>query len=246
MILPTYNERENIGLLIDELSRILDSQRDFEIIVVDDDSPDKTWKIVEEKAKKDGRIRLLRRVGKRGLTSALNDGIAIAEGEIVGWMDCDFQMDPSKISELIEVVEDGYDVAVGSRFIRGGDDFRYSKDLNHEKIVIIHKLLSRLICLVTSIVFSTTHQDWTSGFIAIRREIFKEVRLQGDYGEYFMYLMHYIIKSGYKVKEVPYVLFPRQRGTSKTSDGYVDLIAKGIGYIMAVLRLSIIKRHKNI
>lgn len=243
VILPTFDERENIGPLIDEIVCLL-GQRDFEIIVVDDDSPDGTWRIVEEKAKQDNRIRLLHRLNKKGLVSALNDGIALAQGEILVWMDCDFQMSPSRIPGLLEGIENGYDVAVGSRFVKEGKDVRYDKKLGQGQIVNIHKSLSRLICLATSVIFLTNHKDWTSGFIAIRRKIFDRIRLKGDYGEYFMYLIHYVIKSGYKVIEIPYILLPRRRGTSKTSWSYFNLATKGIKYLSAVFHLAVFKKHK--
>ncbi len=153
-------------------------------------------------------------------------------------MDCDFQMPPSKIHDLVEAVENGYDVAIGSRFAEGGDDLRYDKDLNHKRIVDIHRILSRWICIVTSILFFTTLKDWTSGFIAIRKDIFNKFKLKGDYGEYFMYLLHYLIVSNYKIKELPYVLRPRLRGTPKTTESYFGLFTKGTKYIFAVLRLS--------
>jgi dolichol-phosphate mannosyltransferase len=229
--------------LIDEIVNVI-GQNEFEVIVVDDNSPDKTWQVVEDKAKKDNRIRLLRRLDKKGLTSALNDGITMSLGEVVVWMDSDFQMPPSKIPELLEALENGYDVAVGSRFIKGGSDHRYDKALHHRKIVDIHRILSRLICWVTSIIFLTNHKDWTSGFIAIKRNIFDHVELQGNYGEYFMYLLHYVIKSGYKVIEIPYVLAPRHKGDSKTTKSYNSLIIKGVKYFSDVVLIAVRKKYK--
>ena len=91
VVLPTYDERDNIGPLIEG---ILDHvQRPVEIIVVDDDSPDGTWQVVQEMAA-DPRIRLLRRMDERGLTSALMAGIHHARGDVIAWMDCDLSMPP--------------------------------------------------------------------------------------------------------------------------------------------------------
>ena len=130
VILPTYNEKDNIGLLIDEINSYL-SNNQIEIIVVDDNSPDGTSKIVEEKQKTNPNIQLLCRENKKGLTSALNDGIAKSTGEILVWMDCDFQMPPSIVPELVEKIGDGYDVAVGSRYVNGGKDLRYNQTIDH-------------------------------------------------------------------------------------------------------------------
>lgn len=244
VVLPTYNEKFNIGPLIDDIKSNL-GDKELEIIVVDDDSPDRTWEIVAEKARQDNRIRLLRRIGKKGLVSALNEGISLAQGQIVVWMDCDFQMSPSKIPDLVEAIDNGYDLAVGSRFVKGGNDARYDKKLGYGRIVSVHKFLSRLICMVTSVVFLTNHKDWTSGFIAIRKSIFDKIKLEGNYGEYFMYLLYYAIKSGYKVTEIPYTLTPRRRGISKTAENYFGLIWNGVKYLFAVFWIIFFKRHKQ-
>src|SRR5512139_3273139 len=98
VILPTFNEAGNIGLLIEALLARLPELS--EIIVVDDDSPDLTWQVVEDLRKSDNRIRLIRRIGRRGLTSALQEGIEAAGGKLVFWMDCDLSQPPEKISEL--------------------------------------------------------------------------------------------------------------------------------------------------
>jgi len=238
IILPTYNERENILPLITEIIQHL-SSKIFEIIVVDDDSPDGTWLIVEEKAKDDNRIHLHRRIDKKGLTSALNDGINAANGDIIVWMDSDFQMPPSVVPTMLHQISNGYDAAVGSRFLKGGADLRYNEDMEQGKIVDVHRFLSKTICMLTSKIFVTEHTDWTSGFIAMRKDIFDRFDLFGDYGEYFMYLIHYLIKSGYKVVEVPYVLMPRQHGASKTSESYSGMAFKGIKYLYAIFRLKL-------
>lgn len=241
IILPTYNEKENIGLLIDEIIPLI-ADREYEIIVVDDNSPDLTWQVVENKIKVNKNIYLLRRMNKKGLTSALNDGIKKTKGDIIIWMDCDFQMPPSKISGLLNVIDEGYDVAVGSRFIKGGADVRYNKLLHHRKIIDIHRILSKIICRITAFLLRMNHYDWTSGLIALKREIFNKIKLHGDYGEYFMYLIYDIIKSGYKIKEIPYILSYRVRGRSKTSESYIGLIIKGLKYLLAVVKLAFFKK----
>ena len=104
VVLPTFNEAGNIGLLIEGLLSALPPSS--EIIVVDDDSPDLTWQVVEAMQGLDGRIRLIRRIGRRGLTTALQEGIRAAEGDYVFWMDCDLSQPPELISRLLEVLKD--------------------------------------------------------------------------------------------------------------------------------------------
>ena len=239
VILPTYNEKDNIVQLIDELSDHL-SRKEFEIIVVDDNSPDGTSLVVDDKKKNNKNVKLLCRTNKRGLTSALNNGIAIADGKIIVWMDCDFQMPPSVVSELVEKIEDGYDVAVGSRYVNGGKDLRYNQTIDHKLITIVQTYLSLAICRLTTYIFSSKQTDWTSGFIAIKRDIFDRIDLYGTYGEYFMYLIHHLENSGYKITEIPYTLGARMSGESKTSNGYVKMFIKGLKYIWAILRLKLL------
>ena len=239
VILPTYNEIDNIGPLIDEISIYL-SKKDFEIIVVDDNSPDGTTKIVEKKKQQNPRIHILCRTKKRGLTSALNDGIAKASGQIIVWMDCDFQMPPSVVPELVEKVENGYDAAIGSRYVGDGGDLRYNRSLEPKRIKIIQTYLSLLISRLTTYLFSSNHKDWTSGFIAIKKDFFDRCDLFGDYGEYFMYLIHHLENSGYRITEIPYILGPRKKGESKTADGYYSMFCKGLKYILAIVRLKLL------
>jgi dolichol-phosphate mannosyltransferase len=124
VVLPTYNERDNIGSLI---SAILENVRcPTQIIVVDDDSPDRTWQVVEEIRAENDNIELVRRIGRRGLASAIAEGISLSRGEVIVWMDCDFSMPPEVIPRLVEALGDGYDIAIGSRYVEGGKDGRES------------------------------------------------------------------------------------------------------------------------
>ena len=101
-ILPTYNEKENIGKLISQIKKYAGVHL-YEIIVVDDNSPDETWKIVEEY--NHPKVRLIRRMNEKGLASALDDGVRAAQGNIIVWMDCDLGLPPEDIPRLLEKVE---------------------------------------------------------------------------------------------------------------------------------------------
>ena len=172
VVLPTYNEAGNIGPLIEAL--LIRLPEASEIIVVDDDSPDLTWQIVEGLTRKDSRIRLIRRIGRRGLTTALQEGIEASEGRYVFWMDCDFSQPPEKISELLKALED-HDIVVASRYVPGGEEKGHSR---------LGSFLSKMICLFASWVLSPAIKDYTSGYVGARKEILKAIPLQGDYGEY--------------------------------------------------------------
>ena len=121
IVLPTYNEAGNIELLIERTLQALGSYPGgVEVVVVDDDSPDKTWQLVARKAAQDRRVRLIHRQGESGLTSAISRGIHEAQGEWVGWMDCDLSMPPEQWPQLADTLAGGADMAVGSRYVPGG------------------------------------------------------------------------------------------------------------------------------
>lgn len=225
VVLPTYDERENIGPLIE---RILASvQRPIEIVVVDDDSPDGTWQVVQAMAEQDPRVRLLRRTEERGLTSALMAGIGLAGGAVIAWMDCDLSMPPEVLPALLEATAE-VDLAVGSRFVPGGADVGHS---------FVGRLFSRTINLIASLLLGWEIKDYTSGFLAVRRHVFDDITLRGDYGEYCIDLLARARRLGFTIREIPYSCVPRLRGESKTATNVVGYVRRGWKYVLAVLRL---------
>jgi dolichol-phosphate mannosyltransferase len=227
VVLPTFNERDNIGPLIEALLACL-GDVPAEIIVVDDDSPDGTWQVVAGMARQDERVRLLHRVEERGLTSAIVAGIGQARGDIVVWMDCDFSMPPAVVPRLVATVDQGYDLAVGSRYVRGGRDVGHSW---------LGQAFSWTINLYASVLLGWEVRDYTSGFIAARRQVFDLVALQGDYGEYCIDLLYRARRLGFRIKELPYACVPRQSGESKTAVNAWGYLGRGTKYVTAVLRL---------
>jgi dolichol-phosphate mannosyltransferase len=227
VILPTYNEAENIIPLIQEILTQVPSES--EIIVVDDDSPDRTWEAVEELRKKESRVRLLRRIGRKGLTSALQEGINLSKGQYVFWMDCDFSMPPDKIPELLKALED-HEIAMASRYIPGGEEKGHS---------LLGSFLSRVICWLASRILNPAIKDFTSGYIGIRREVLKTLPLHGDYGEYFIELIYKAYKKGYRIKEIPYRCLPRRSGESKTATHLWGYLKRGRKYLVVIFRLRL-------
>jgi len=169
VILPTYNERDNIRKMIEVLKKNLPS---VEIIIVDDDSPDKTYQVVEELYSKNNNLRLIKRK-KKGLPSVIHDGINAAEGNVIVWLDCD--MPPGIINNLIIQINSGYDIAVASRYIEQGVDAREPK-FRVWSSKFINKFAKRLL-------HSSIH-DLTSGFIAAKKDVFSRITLRGYYGDY--------------------------------------------------------------
>jgi len=227
IVLPTLNERDNITPLIQRgLAALADYQA--EMLVVDDDSPDGTWQAVAELAARDRRVRLMRRSEERGLASAISAGIAAARGGWVGWMDCDLSMPPEDLPRLAAVLADGGDVAVGSRYLPGGRDVGHSW---------LGRAFSQTINLAGRLLLDGRVTDYTSGFILARREVFDQIKLRGDYGEYCIDLLYRALRAGFRVVEVPYECLPRQTGESKTAPHALGYITRGWNYVVTILRL---------
>lgn len=227
VVLPTYNEAENILDLVDAVKRAL-APRQTEVVVVDDDSPDGTWRLVAERAAADPTIRLLHRTAERGLTSALQAGIRLAKGNVICWMDCDFSHPPETLPALVEALDRGYDLVVGSRYVGGGRDGRTDTPAR--------VWLSQVITRLSSLILVPNFRDYTSGFVAARRGVLDSIELRGDYGEYFIDLVFRAHRAGFRILEIPYVNAPRRAGESKTESG---IVGKGLQYLWVVARLRL-------
>ncbi len=235
IVLPTLNEAANIARLICAIQT--HAAFPFEIIVVDDDSPDGTWRIVQELAAADPRVRLIHRVGRRGLTSAIQEGIDSAQGGVVVWMDCDFSMPPELIPRLVHaVLHEGYDLAVGSRFVPGGSG---KHNLRGTRDNWLGVALSSLLNYALRFWLGSSFRDYTSGFIACHHRVLQEIRLVGDYGEYFMALIYQARRRGFRIIEIPYVCAPREFGESKTGSTLWQYARRGIKYLRTAMRLRL-------
>lgn len=234
VVLPTYNEKENIGDLIMEISCYLskDFPGRYEIIVVDDDSPDFTCEAVQVRYADAAFVRVIRRKDDKGLASAVRRGIREARGDIIAWLDCDFSMQPHKLAQLVSKVKDGYDIVVGSRFVRGGRDVRALSDS------LLAAVLSRALNYFASFMLGWTFKDYTSGFAAARRRVFENIQIHGDYGDYFIEFIHTCRRLGYRVIEIPYFCLPRREGRSKTYFNLITYLKKGWPYVALIFRLK--------
>jgi len=220
IVLATYNERENI---LDTISSIFEHVKDsVEVIVVDDDSSDMTWKLVEEH--KDPRVKLIRRVDTRGLASAFNRGIIESRGEIVGWMDADMCMPPSLLPEMIKKLDE-YDIVVGSRYAPGGIDDR----------ALLRVASSRLINGLATKVLGFGIKDYDSGFVVLKRSVFDKVSIiPTGYGAYFMEFIYTCRKKGLTVYELPYVFRDRAKGVSKSAPSILKFFRTGMQYVSRI------------
>lgn len=216
VIVPTYNEKENILLIMEA---ILKQNECLEILVVDDGSPDGTGDMVEEETKKNPRVHLIRRKGKMGLGSAYVTGFKWAlerDYERVFEMDADFSHAPTDLNRFLETAEEA-DLVLGSRY------------QNH-RISVVNWDLRRLILsyganVYTRIVTGLPISDATGGFKCFRREALQALNLDKMKSDGYCFQIETtfkIWKKGLRVKEIPIVFTDRTRGTSKMSGGIIS------------------------
>lgn len=220
IILATYNERDNILDTIQSIFHHVNGS--VEVIVVDDDSEDKTWQLVEEFS--DPRVVLIRRVATRGLASAFNRGIIESRGKIVGWMDADMCMPPSLLPSMIDKLAD-HDIVIGSRYAPGGIDDRAP----------LRVISSRLINGLAGLVLGYGIRDYDSGFVVLRRSVFDKVSIiPTGYGAYFMEFLYTCRTKGLTVYEMPYVFKDRAKGVSKSAPSLYRFLKTGIQYVTRI------------
>jgi len=207
VVVPTYNERQNVQPLLDGICRALDGKWTYEVIVVDDNSPDGTADVVRDLAKDYPAVRVVNRPGKLGLGSAVVDGFRTAAGDSWVMMDADLSHRPDDLPKLLNALSEA-DIVVGSRYIQGGAV---------ENWPIRRRLASRLACEIGRLAVGQAVKDPISGFVAFRRQAAEAVMPCLD-PKGFKLLIELLAKSrGSVVKEVPIVFCGRVYGSSKLS-----------------------------
>src|SRR5262245_60851865 len=207
VVVPTYNERDNLPPLLDAVRCALHGWP-LEIWVVDDDSPDGTWRVAQRYGDACPAVRLLRRTGERGLGSAVIAGFDRARGDVLVVMDGDLSHDPAILPRLAQAVEAGADVAVGSRRIPGG---------GAEPWPWHRRRLSDLATALARVTLAVPLADPMSGYFALRRGVFEAVRARIRPRGYKI-LLEIVCRAGpLRIVEVPYVFRDRRQGVSKAS-----------------------------
>ncbi len=215
IIVPTYNEIENIQRLLPELMAL---DTDVRVLVVDDNSPDGTGKLADELAAENERISVLHRPEKLGLGSAYVAGFRHAiqqDVDCVFEMDADFSHDPAMIPRFIEEIA-SCDVVIGSRYISG---------INVVNWPMSRLLLSYFANIYTRVVTGMTIRDTTSGFKCFRREVLEHIDLASvrSDGYAFQIEMNFRCwRKGYRMREIPIIFVDRRSGTSKLSQGVIN------------------------
>ena len=226
IIVPTYNESQNIVRMLDSIAETLSPYKGSEIIVVDDNSPDGTAEMAKSHAKiistkKKIRIEIISRNGKLGLSSAIIKGVQYASGDFLVIMDSDFSHPPQVIPSIIQALQDSnYDIVIASRYVKGGSIIGWP---------FKRRLMSKGATKIAQYGLGIDVKDPVSGFFAFRRDIISGLKF--DAIGYKMLLEILVKTKGARVKEIPYTFTNRTIGASKLDASVM------FDYLGAVLRL---------
>lgn len=219
LVVPTFNEKDNILPLLGELKNVLSGLgMGYEIIVVDDDSPDLTWQVVQDALPDFAEVKLIRRINKRGLATAVVDGWKNSSGNILGVIDGDCQHDPGVLKNLLEAIRGGSaDIVLASRRVSGGGLGRWGWG---------RRMISKTATLMAQLILPVTLRkisDPMTGYFAFRKEVVDIDALNPMGYKISIEVLAQRKKS--RVKEVPLVFRTRQAGDSKIGKQvYVEFV----------------------
>lgn len=235
IIIPTYNEAPNVGKLIEELFVLYP---DISILIVDDNSPDKTADIIRVYQQKHTHLFLLERPSKEGLGTAYKDGFKWAlkhSFEYIAQMDADFSHPPKDIIHLKTALADA-DVAIGSRYIKGGQTLNWP---------LSRKLISRVASFIMRSATKLPLRDASSGFKCFKRKAIEKIcesKLQSK-GYVFQCEVNYTLdRNGMKIVEVPIIFSQRTRGKSKMS---LSIVTEGLFILMKIRINDLMKLERK-
>jgi len=210
VVIPTYNESQNIEGLLDGIVAL--NLKGLHILVVDDDSPDGTWRIVEDYSRKDPAVRLLRRSGKRGRGLGGIEGFreAVKNSDVIIEMDGDFSHHPKYIPLLLENLKEA-DIVIASRYVKGG--------VTRER-GLMRKMVSIFAAYTVRICWRINVKDPTSGYRCFRRGVLNKILrdgLRSDNQFIILEVLKRVHENGFSIKEVPISFYHRRYGHSKLS-----------------------------
>jgi dolichol-phosphate mannosyltransferase len=225
VIIPTYNESENIQKVVPLLAKVFTSIKGWQmgVLVVDDSSPDGTAKTVKELQKKYSFLHLLINPHKSGLGGAYLKGMKEAfyelKADVVFEFDADLSHDPERIPDFLRKLDEGYDMVLGSRYIPGGG-IPDNWGLHRKFLSVVGNLVINFVFLDFRI------RDWTGGYRAITKKVYEDVvpELQSERFTGYTFQMgflHQAVKKGYKITEVPFKFIDRTIGESKLGFEYL-------------------------
>lgn len=225
IVIPAYNEAENISQTVDKISQRLDAEKiRFEIVVVNDNSKDDTQAVVKKLQKADKRIRLVNRKPPGGFGRAIRTGLANFKGDYVAIVMADLSDDPEDIVRYYHKLHEGYDCVFGSRFMKGAEVKEYPR---------VKLFVNRIVNKMLQLMFYTRHNDLTNAFKAYRAGVIKDIQpLQSAHFNITIELSLSALIRRYKIARVPINWYGRQWGQSNLKLG-----AMGRRYLATLLKI---------
>ena len=222
IILPTYNEKDNIVRLVEAIKN-LNIEQTFEILIIDDNSPDGTYQFSKDKLSDDKNIKIVLRKNIRGLAFSIKEGIEKSLGDHVIVMDTDFTHDPILIKKMISL-RSQYEIISGSRYVTGG----FMENQLHGKLSYYYNIMLKFI-------LKTKVNDNLGGYFLIKRNLLNKLEFDKifyGYGDYFFRLLYFSKNKNAKIIEIPAVYKQRIYGKSKS-----NFLAMLFKYFYAAVKL---------
>ena len=230
IVSPTYNEAENVPRLVHDVGTVL-SGIDYELLIADDDSPDRTWAVAHEMATMNPGVRVLRRTADRGLSPAVIEAFLSSSSDYLGVIDADLQHDPTVLPQMIAALDAGADIAVGSRYIEGGGTSTWSLPRRFQSWVAT-KLAQTFLGVELT--------DPMSGYFIMRHHDFHRIYRQLD-ASGFKILLEIIARlDPLKIEEIPYTFRTRVAGKSKLASRVI------FEYLGQLWKLSSVSRYMSV
>ena len=227
IIICTYNE---VNFIKKTLYQIKKKIKNSEIIIVDDNSYDGTLEVLK-KLKKKIKFTLIVRKNVRGLATALSEGFKRAKGQYIGTFDANTSDQINYFNKAIKKLDNGNDIAVLSRYVKGGADKR----------ILLRTSTSFLINKLSKLILNIPFNDFTSGIFIMKKKIIKQIKIKPiGHGEWFIEFIYKIYQKRYKISEIPYIQkSDTYQGNSKTSPNIIKFALLGFKYFLAILKIKI-------
>ena len=222
IILPTYNEKDNIVRLVETIKK-LNLEQTFEILIIDDNSPDGTYQFSKDNLYNEKNVKIVLRKNIRGLAFSIKEGIEKSTGEHIIVMDTDFTHDPILIKKMISL-SSKYEIISGSRYVSGG----YMENQLHGKLSYYYNIMLKFI-------LKTKVNDNLGGYFLIKRNLLNKLEFDKifyGYGDYFFRLLYFSKNKNAKIIEIPAVYKQRIYGKSKS-----NFLAMLFKYFYAAVKL---------
>ena len=235
IVIPTYNEKDNLPILVEKIINILEVHNiNGKIIIVDDNSPDGTGKLADGLASQyESLIHVIHRSGKLGIGTAHISGFKYSlnelDADLIFSMDSDLSHNPEYLPNFVQLHSEGYDIVVGSRYVRGG---------GVENWGLHRKIMSKGANMLASTILSVKVKDMTTGYRCYSKEVLQKLDIDAIKSDGYSFLeeiLYYCKKEGFTIGETPIIFVDRTHGSSKLSKNEM------VKFFMTIIRL----RFKN-